>query len=120
MLFRSNELTLPSHGVADGHTVRIGFRPYAVSISPHVNEYRHRAVIKHTFFLGVMLRIEIQTPSGLVIRTRMTKEEYARLNLCDGQEISFLIREYRILARDGEGIAPEVAVSHQARLGEGI
>lgn len=117
---RINELSFPAHDVAEGNTIRIGFRPYAVSISPNPGEYRNRAVIKHTFFLGVMFRIEIETPSGLVIRTRMTKEEYSRLGLRDGLPVSFLIREYRVLARDGEGLAPAVAVSHQLTMGEGI
>src|SRR5262249_12666826 len=44
--------------VLDGQ-VRIGFRPYAVQISSDLTQYAYRAVLRHTFFLGVMLRVEL-------------------------------------------------------------
>ena len=74
---RLNELEFPSHGLPEGQRLRIGFRPYAVQISSAVKAYRYRAVLRHTYFLGVMLRVEMELPSGLLIRARMTKEEYA-------------------------------------------
>ena len=102
--------------------MRIGFRPYSVQISSDVKAYRYRAILRHTYFLGVMLRVELELPSGLLIRARMTKEEYAFQGLADGKEVSFQIRQYRVLAREGEKLAPEVAVTHDVPLthGEGI
>src|SRR6266516_2971670 len=119
---RLNELEFPSHGLPDGQRLRIGFRPYAVQISSAVKAYRYRAVLSHTYFLGVMLRVELELPSGLLIRARMTKEEYAFQALADGKEVSFQIRQYRVLAREGDKLAPEVAVTHDVpvALGEGI
>ncbi len=116
-----NELTFPSHGVAEGSSLRIGFRPYAVQISPQLSEYRYRATLRHVYFLGVQLRLELETPSGLTLRTRITKDEFVRLGLTEDQEISFQIREYRVLSRDGFTLNPEVSAVHQApSIGEGI
>ena len=119
---RMNELAFPAHGVAEGQKVRIGFRPYAVQISPEPGMYRYQAVLLHTYFLGIMLRLELELPSGLIIRSRMTKEEYGRLGLSDGMKVSFQIRQYRVLGTDGDMLMPEVAVTHdwRAHLGEGI
>jgi sulfate transport system ATP-binding protein len=119
---RLNELEFPPHGQSDGQKLRIGFRPYAVQISAHLAQYRYRAVLRHTFFLGVLLRLEIELPSGLTIRARMTKEEYAILGLADGMDISFQIRQYRVLAAEGSELPPEVSVTHEVpvSLGEGI
>src|SRR2546426_10059215 len=85
-LARIGELEFPAHGQAEGQKLRIGFRPYAVQISPDLTQYRYQAVLRHTFFLGVMLRVELALPSGLVIRARMSKEEYAHQGLEDGCE----------------------------------
>ena len=119
---RLNELEFPSHGLPDGQRLRIGFRPYSVQISSDVTVYRYRAILRHTYFLGVMLRVELELPSGLLIRARMTKEEYGFQGLDDGKEVSFQIRQYRVLAREGDKLAPEVAVTHDVpvALGEGI
>ena len=121
-LARLNELEFPSHGLPAGQRLRIGFRPYAVQISSDVKAYRYRAILRHTYFLGVMLRVELELPSGLLIRARMTKEEYAFQGLDDGKDVSFQIRQYRVLAREGDKLAPEVAVTHDVpvALGEGI
>lgn len=118
---RLNELTFPAHGVAEGQGLRIGFRPYAVQMSTSLAEYRYRATVKHVYFLGVLLRLELETPSGLVLRTRITKDEFVRLGLAQDSEVSFDIREYRVLARDGEHLPPEVsAVHHAPSFAEGI
>jgi len=118
---RLHELTFPAHGAAEGQTLRLGFRPYAVQLSPNVGEHRYRAVIKHVYFLGVLLRLELETPSGLVLRTRITKDEFTRLHLAQGDKVSFQIREYRVLARAGESLPAEVSAVHQtAQFGEGI
>ncbi len=119
---RNNELEFPPHGHRDGQRMRIGFRPYAVSISSQPAAYRYRAVLKHTYFLGVMLRVKLVLPSGLTIRARMTKEDYTRQALSEGCEVSFQIRQYRVLAGEGGALTPEVAVEHDLTLamGEGI
>ena len=85
-------------------------------------QYRYHAFLRHTFFLGVMLRVELELPSGLTIRARMTKEEYAQLGLADGMEVSFHIRQYRVLAKEGAPLTPEIAVLQEMppNLGEGI
>ena len=69
-----------------------------------------------------MLRVELELPSGLVIRARMTKEEYATLGLRDDMEVSLQIRQYRLLATDGSSLAPEVPVNYQLppHIAEGI
>jgi sulfate transport system ATP-binding protein len=105
---RFGELEFPALDRSDGSKLRIGFRPFAVHVSPDVLAYRCRAVLRHTFFLGVMLRLELELPSGLTIRSRMTKEEYAALGLRDGMEISFLIRRYRVLRGENEPLSPEI------------
>ena len=101
-------------GQPDGARLRIGFRPYAVQISTNLNLFPYRAVLRHTFFLGIMLRLELELSSGLVLRSRVTKEEYAALGLEDGREVSIQIRNFRILARDTAGLPPEQEVIHQA------
>src|SRR5688572_3098684 len=119
---RLNELEFPAHGIPDGQKLRIGFRPYSVQISPEVGLYRYQAVLLHTYFLGIMLRLELELPSGLILRSRMTKEEYSALGLSDGMPVSFQIRQYRVLGIDGELLQPEVSVVHDlgANLGAGI
>lgn len=110
---RVNELEFPMPGVADGQ-VRIGFRPYAVQISSDLAQYRFRAMLHRTYFLGIMLRVELELPSGLMIRARMTKEDYARLGLSDGLPVSFQIRQIRLLAHQNASLAPEVPVTYEA------
>ena len=111
---RLGELEFPAHGQPDGQKLRIGFRPYAVKISSDLTQYRHHAVLRHTFFLGVMLRVELELPSGLVVRARMSKEEYSHEGLYDGCEVSFEIRQYRVLARQKAALPPETDLSYQA------
>ncbi len=111
---RIGELEFPPHGQAEGQKLRIGFRPYAVQISSDVAQHRYRAVLRRTFFLGVLLRVELELPSGLVLRARMTKEEYAQQGMEDGKAVSFQIRQYRVLAGDNAGLPPEGELSDQA------
>jgi len=119
---RLNELEFPASGQAEGTKLRIGFRPYAVQISNDLSLLPYRAVLRHTFFLGILLRLELELPSGLILRSRMTKEEYAQLGLQDGREVSFQIKNYRILASENNGLAPEVEAPYQAppTIGENI
>jgi sulfate transport system ATP-binding protein len=108
---RLNELTFPAHGAAAGQIMRIGFRPYAVQISGNPRELRYQATIKHIYFLGVMLRIELETPQGLVIRARTSKEEFARQNVGEGDAVSFQIRNYRVLALGNPPLTAEVSTA---------
>lgn len=119
---RVGELQFDTPGQPDGALLRIGFRPYAVQISNDLNLLPYRAVVRHTFFLGVMLRLELELESGITIRSRISKEEYAALGLADGKPVSFLIRNFRVLAQDTTALPPEQAVSHQAppTIGENI
>ena len=119
---RLGELEFPAAGQADGQQLRIGFRPYSVQISSDLTQHRYHAVLRHTFFLGVLLRVELELPSGLAIRARMTKEDYAHQGLEDGREVSFQIRHYRVLAGETAGLAPEIELRHQAlpSIGENI
>ncbi|HWI58007.1 MAG TPA: Fe3+/spermidine/putrescine ABC transporter ATP-binding protein, partial [Bacillota bacterium] len=110
---RIGELEFPTHGQAEGQKLRIGFRPYAVQISSDLRQYRYRAVLRHTFFLGVLLRVELELPSGLIIRARMSKEEYSHHGLEDGREVSFQIRQYRVLAKETTALPPESDLSYQ-------
>ena len=97
-------------------------RPFAVQISSDTAAYRCRAVLRHTFFLGILLRLELELPSGLIVRSRMTKEEYAQQGLKDGREVSFQIKNYRVLASDAAALAPELELQYQPppTMGENI
>jgi len=119
---RIGELEFPSLGLVEGQKMRIGFRPYAVQISPDLAQYHYRAVLRRTFFLGVMLRVELELPSGLVVRARLSKEEYAHQGLADGKEVSFQIRQYRVLAGEAAPLPPEAELRYQAPpvMGENI
>jgi sulfate/thiosulfate transport system ATP-binding protein len=119
---RYGELEFPMPGHADGERMRIGFRPYAVQISADLTQYRYRAVLRRTYFLGIMLRLELELPSGLSLRSRMSKEEYAQLGLADGRPVSFQIRTYRILAREGSALGDEIHAAYDPppSIGENI
>jgi sulfate transport system ATP-binding protein len=118
---RAGELEFPAPDWPDGSHMRIGFRPFAVQVAPDSNQYPYPAILAHTFFLGIMLRLELHLPSGLVLKARMTKEEYSQLGLRDGQEVSLFISSYRILRLENEPLSPEIAARQQlASLGEGI
>jgi sulfate transport system ATP-binding protein len=110
---RIGELEFPAHGQPNGQKMRIGFRPYAVQISADLTQHRYHAVLRRTFFLGVLLRVELELPSGLVVRARMSKEEYAHQGLGDGREVSFQIRQYRVLATEKAALPPEQETTYQ-------
>jgi sulfate/thiosulfate transport system ATP-binding protein len=110
---RVGEMQFPTPGQPDGARLRIGFRPYAVQISTNLNLFPYRAVLRHTFFLGIMLRLELELASGLVLRSRITKEEYVALGLEDGKEVSVGIRNFRVLSADTGQLSPEQEVAHQ-------
>jgi hypothetical protein len=121
-LGRLGELEFPANGHGDGEKIRIGFRPYAVQISADITQFRYHAILRRTYFLGIMLRVELELPSGLTIRARMTKEEYAQNCLEDGKEVSFQIRQYRLLAREHAALPPESELKYQPppTIGENI
>jgi hypothetical protein len=79
-----------------------------------LDQYRYHAVLRRTYFLGVMLRLELELPSGLIVRGRMTKEEYSALGLRDDQQVSIQIRQFRMLAHDQSPLTPEVATTYEA------
>jgi sulfate transport system ATP-binding protein len=110
---RIGELEFPASGARDGQKLRIGFRPYAVQISSDLTQYRHHAILRHTYFLGILLRVELQMPSGLIIRARMTKEEYSHQAMEDGKEVSFQIRQFRILAGEQSELTSESELTCQ-------
>ncbi len=105
---RAGELEFPASGAPDGTQMRIGFRPYAVAVSNDLALYPYQAILVHTYFLGILLRVEFELPSGLVVRGRMTKEEYAVLGLENGRRVSIQIKAYRILARDDAPLGREL------------
>ena len=106
------ELKFPNHGLAEGQKMRIGFRPYSVQLSMDLGMYPYRAVLRRTYFLGVMLRLELVLPSGLVLRSRISKEDYARLGLKEGSEVSLKINSYRVLSKDDMSVPMDVATEH--------
>jgi sulfate transport system ATP-binding protein len=110
---RVGELQFPAHDQPNGTRLRIGFRPYAVQASTDLTLFPYRAILRHTFFLGVMLRLEFELSSGLSLRSRMTKEEYAQLGLEDGKEVSLQIRKYRVLAKEDSTLPPEKEFNYQ-------
>ncbi|MFM1769302.1 MAG: Sulfate/thiosulfate transporter, ATP-binding protein [Verrucomicrobiota bacterium] len=119
---RAGEMLFNADSFANGERIRIGFRPLAVQVSPNLTQFPYRAVLRHTFFLGVMLRLELELPSGLIVRARMTKEEYTRLGLHDGRQVSLHIRNYRILSQEHAPLAPELTMPDRAaiHMGENI
>jgi sulfate/thiosulfate transport system ATP-binding protein len=110
---RQGELEFPASGHPDGTRLRIGFRPYAVQVSSDLTQYRYRAILRRTYFLGIMLRLELELPSGLILRSRISKEEYATQGLADGRDVSLQIRTYRVLARDDGALTPEIQAAYQ-------
>ena len=95
-----DELRFPAPGHPEGSHVRIGFRPYEVQISTDTAQYPYRAVLRHCYFLGVSLRLELELASGFQIRSRIGKEEFAQLGLAEDHEVSFQIRQYRVLGQE--------------------
>jgi hypothetical protein len=93
--------------------MRIGFRPYAVQVSPDPGAHRFQAVLRRAYFLGLLLRLELALDSGLIIRSRISKEDYSRLGLADGQRVSFQIKTYRILSKIDDPLACEVATTYE-------
>jgi sulfate transport system ATP-binding protein len=103
---RVGELEFPVSDGPDGYPVQIGFRPYYVKISEDPQRYRQRARLRHIYFLGVAYRLEIETDFGLILRSRMNKEDLKRYRFEVGQAVSYAITHFRILPQEGKSIGP--------------
>jgi sulfate transport system ATP-binding protein len=106
---RVGSLEFPVSGLPDGETVQIGFRPYYVKISEDPSRYRQQARLRRIYFLGVAYRLEIETEDGLILRSRMNKEEFRQCRLEVGRPVSYAITQFRLLPRDsgpGESLHP--------------
>lgn len=101
---RVGSLEFPVDGFADGHKVQIGFRPYYVKLSEDPAQFRLRARLRHVYFLGVAYRLEIETEGGLILRSRMNKEEFRQCRFKVGQPLSYAITHFRILPQEGRAI----------------
>jgi sulfate transport system ATP-binding protein len=95
-------LEFPAPGMAEGVKVQVGFRPYYVKVSENPTRYRQRAKLRHIYFLGVAYRLEIETGEGLVLRSRMNKEEFRQYRFEVGQTVSYAVTQFRFLPREGE------------------
>src|SRR5574343_555587 len=97
-------LEFPAPGFFDCQTLQVGFRPYYVKVAEDPARYRQQAKLRHIYFLGVAYRLEIETADGLILRSRMNKEEFRRCNFIVGHAVSFAVPHFRILPQ--EGMAP--------------
>ena len=101
-------LEFPAADIADGASVQVGFRPYYVKISDDAARYRQRAALRHIYFLGVAYRLEIETPDGLILRSRMNKEEFRQYRFEPGQTVSYAVTQFRFLPREGERLGSDI------------
>src|SRR5213076_94707 len=99
-LARCGGLEFPAPGLLDGHRVQVGFRPYYVKVSEDPQRFRHRARLRHIYFLGVAYRLEIETEDGLLLRSRMNKEEFRERRFEVGLPVSYAITHFRFLPED--------------------
>ena len=99
-------LEFPAPGFSDGRKLQVGFRPYYVKVAEDPARYRQQAKLRHIYFLGVAYRLEIETPDGLILRSRMNKEEFRRCRFTVGQAVSFAVTHFRILPQEGTGPSP--------------
>jgi sulfate transport system ATP-binding protein len=101
-LARVRDLEFPVPRIEDGRRIRIGFRPYYVKISEDPAHFRQHARLRHIYFLGVAYRLEIETDTGLIFRSRINKEEFRQRRFEVGQRVSYAITQFRILPEDRE------------------
>ncbi len=93
-------LEFPAPGIDDGTPMQVGFRPYYVKVSDDMR-YRQRAKLRHIYFLGVAYRLEIETSDGLLLRSRVNKEEFRQYRFQVGQTVSYAVTQFRFLPREG-------------------
>ena len=94
-------LEFPAPNISDRVTVQVGFRPYYVKVSEDPQRYRQAATLRHIYFLGVAYRLEIETAEGLILRSRMNKEEFRQYRFEVGQPVSFAVTHFRFLPQEG-------------------
>lgn len=95
-------LEFPAPGFAEGARVQVGFRPYYVKVSEDPTRYRQSAKLRHIYFLGVAYRIEIETDEGILLRSRMNKEEFRQCRFEVGQPVSYAVTQFRFLPQEGK------------------
>ena len=95
-------LEFPAPDIAEGIGVQVGFRPYYVKISEDPARYRQQATLRHIYFLGVAYRLEIETTDGLLLRSRMNKEEFRQYRFEVGRTVSYAVTQFRFLPREGD------------------
>jgi sulfate transport system ATP-binding protein len=98
---RVGSLEFPAGGHQDGEHVRVGFRPYYVKVSEDPARFRQGARLRHIYFLGVAYRLEIETEDGMILRSRMNKEEFRQYRFDVGRPVSYAITQFRILPSEG-------------------
>jgi sulfate transport system ATP-binding protein len=103
---RVGPLEFPVAGYPDGHRVQIGFRPYHVRVSEDPARFRLQARLRHIYFLGVAYRLEIETEEGLLLRSRVNKEEFRQYTFREGAMISYAVTQFRILPEEGAQAPP--------------
>ncbi|MGH7205493.1 MAG: sulfate/molybdate ABC transporter ATP-binding protein [Nitrospiraceae bacterium] len=106
---RVGSLEFPIAEVPDGQRVQVGFRPYYVKVSEDPAHFRQQARLRHVYFLGVAYRLEIETEDGLILRSRMNKEDYRQCKFEVGQPVSYAITHFRVLPQEGRPIASGTA-----------
>jgi sulfate/thiosulfate transport system ATP-binding protein len=99
-------LEFPSPNIADHVHLQVGFRPYYVKVSEDPKRYRQPATLRHIYFLGVAYRLEIETAEGLILRSRMNKEEFRHSRFEVGQPVSFAVMHFRFLPQEGMSFPP--------------
>lgn len=103
-LVRVGSLEFPALGFQDGQRLLVGFRPYYVKVSEDPARFRQQARLRHVYFLGVAYRLEIETSDGLILRSRMNKEEFRQCRFEVGQPVSYAVTHFRFLPQEGVSI----------------
>jgi len=98
---RVGALEFPVDGHPEGQAVRIGFRPYYLRVAEDPSRFRLQARLRHIYFLGVAYRLEIETEDGLLLRSRMNKEEFRQCRFEVGARVSYAITHFRVLPQEG-------------------
>lgn len=101
-------LEFPAPDLPEGTSVQVGFRPYYVKVSEDPRRYRQQAKLRHIYFLGVAYRLEIETSDGLILRSRMNKEEFRQYRFEVGRTVSYAVTQFRFLPREGDQTGAEV------------
>lgn len=94
-------LEFPAPNIQDQVQLQVGFRPYYVKVSEDPTRYRQVATLRHIYFLGVAYRLEIETAEGLILRSRMNKEEFRQYRFEVGRPVSFAVTQFRFLPQEG-------------------